>query len=172
MIHNLIVNYNKSPIITNIEHSEPDYINSFTQKIKFYNPEINEPLHKYWYFIPNAKLISKTSHSICLALSSNDTNLINSLKSLDEKTSEIMINIDKKYKQFLKPFVESRNNLPPQLTISIDSKSKCFDAMGSSTKYMNFENGCKIQTYIEFDSIVIKEHECYRKWRVLQIKIL
>ena len=87
MLNNYLVNYNMDTQINNIEYGNIEYVNSFTQKIKFYNPNVNEPLHKFWYFIPNAKMTNKTNNSITIALCSNDKNLIESIKNLDTKTN-------------------------------------------------------------------------------------
>jgi hypothetical protein len=168
MIHNLIVDYNKSTKINAIEHSNVESVNSFTRKIRFFNPNINEPLHKFWYHIPNAKLIKKGSGTITVVLSSNDTNLIESIKNLDDATSEIIKNHNEHYR--IDRSISLSVNYPPMLTLIVDHDSKCFNHDNSSISYMNIKNGTKIQIYIEFESIMMGSTECYRKWRILQLK--
>ena len=89
MINNLVVDYNKSTKINNIEYSAIESINTFTKRIKFYNPEVSEPLHKFWYMVGNAKIIKKNQNILSIALSSTDTKLIESIKNLDEKVNNI-----------------------------------------------------------------------------------
>jgi hypothetical protein len=168
MIHNFIVDYNRSTKINTIEYSNIEAVNTFTRKIKFYNPEISEPLHKFWYFVPNAKLIKKNSGVLTMALSSIDTNLIESLKNLDEKTDKILKKINQMIK--ISPSIKMSSNFPPVLDVYADTDSRFYDQDNKSIMYMNIKNNSKIQLYMEFDSVTIGSNRCEKKWKVIQLK--
>lgn len=168
MIHNFVVDYNKTTKINNIEFANPEKISVFTQKMRFYNPDISEPLHKFWYFIPNAKLIKKGQGLLTIVLSSSDTNLIESLKSLDEKTDHIIKKIIPG--KPISPTIKISSNFPPVLEVNVDTESKCYDQENAVTNYMSIKNNAKIQLYMEFDSVVSGADRCERKWRVIQLK--
>lgn len=168
MIHNFVVDYNKSTKINNIEYSNTESVNTFTKKIKFFNPEISEPLHKFWYFVPNAKLIKKSSGILTLALSSTDTNLIESLKNLDDKTDVVLKKIHQSIKST--PSIKLSQNFPPVIEACVDGESKCYDQDNKPIVFMNIKNNSKIQLYMEFDCITFGSNRCERKWRVIQMK--
>jgi hypothetical protein len=172
-IDRFVVNYNKSSKINIIAHSKLQSINMSTSKLEFYNPEINEPLHKFWYYIPNAKLIEKkNTGAMRIALSNIDVNLTESLKSLDGKTDEIIINVFKKPKP--ETTIKTSVNFPPVIDLYIDRLGKCFDQNNDPIKYMDIKNNARVQLYMELDSIHINvnKNSCDRKWRILQISEL
>ena len=168
MIHHYVVDYNKSTKINNIEYSSIEPVNTFTKKIKFFNPEISEPLHRFWYFVPNAKLIKKNVGMITLVLSSTDTNIIESIKNLDEKTGNILKKINQSIK--ILPSIKISPNFPPVLEIYVDDDSKYYDQDNKSIVYMNIKNNSKIQLYIEFESVTFGSNRCERRWRIIQLK--
>ncbi len=172
MIHNLIVDYTKSTKINNIEHGGLEFVNTFTRKIKFYNPDVNEPMHKFWYLISNAKVVKNNTNMIKIALSSNDTSLMESIKNLDDKTCEIIKNINPNLNQHqqVDPSVITFNNFPSMFSVCIDADSKCYDSSNKHTNIKNIKVGSKIQVFVEFDSIIFGSTECSRRWRVLQLK--
>jgi hypothetical protein len=195
MIHNFVVDYNKSTKIHNIEFSNPESIYSITlggskkgifsgdfsasenkhpinnsgiaQKINFYNPMIPEPLHKFWYYISTAKLLRKDKGMMIITLSSTDINLIESLKNLDAKTDEILKKIGGNN---IIPTIKISDTFPPIIEIHVDSSSKCYNQENKLCTYMEIMNGAKIQLYIEFDCVMIEANKCERKWRVMQMK--
>lgn len=173
MLNNYLVNYNVNTQINNIEYGNIEYVNSFTQKIKFYNPNVNEPLHKFWYFIPNAKITNKSYNSIIIALCSNDKNLIESIKNLDTKTDDIInksIKIKNKPKSNIKSSIIISGNYPPLFEIDVDNDCICYNSTGEEIKHTILENGSKLLLYIEFDAIIIKNCTYSRRWKVLQMK--
>ena len=200
MIHNFVVDYNKSTKIHNIEFSNPESIYSITlggskkgifsgdfsssdnkhpintngvaQKINFYNPMIPEPLHKFWYYINTAKLLRKDKGMMIITLSSTDINLIESLKNLDAKTDEILKNISSNNisGNNIIPTIKLSDTFPPIIEIHVDSVSKCYNQENKICTYMEIMNGAKIQLYIEFDCVMIEANKCEKKWRVIQMK--
>ena len=169
MIQKLLFDYNKNDTITNIENSEIETINTFTSKINFYNPDINEPLHKFWFFIPNAKLIKKTDNTIKIVLSSNEKKLINSICSLDILVDNIISSHTNNIKNINSSLAQTAH-YPPVLELSIDNKVNCYNSNNEKINYMSLYNGSKIQLYIEFESVIINSSKCTKKWKVLQMK--
>jgi hypothetical protein len=167
-INNFIVDYNKSSQIETVENSNLESVNSFTRKMKFYNPKINEPLHKFWYFIPNAKLTKKTKGIVSIVLSSADTNLIKSIKSLDDKVDQILRSNNVKYSP--EPSIKESQNYPPVLELCVDNDSVCYDQGNNTVNFMKITNGSKILLYIELESVMIGSTKCTRNWRVMQMK--
>lgn len=169
MINELIVDYNKNDTITNIENSGSERVNTFTTRINFYNPLVDIPLHKFWFFIPNAKLIKKKQNMIQIVLSRNEKNLINSINSLDNLVNNItqQYNTDIKY---INPSIIQSNNYPPILELMIDNYSRCYNNNDEVINYLLLNNGEKIQLYIEFESVIINSTQCTKKWKVLQMK--
>ncbi|AYV77650.1 MAG: hypothetical protein Dasosvirus19_3, partial [Dasosvirus sp.] len=89
MISSLLVNYLYNQDIDLVQFSG-EIVNAFTQKVCFYNPCVDEPLQKFWYHIPKAKLIKKTQNTIVIVLSNNDKELLKSIENLDKKSAEIL----------------------------------------------------------------------------------
>lgn len=168
MIHNLIVDYSKDSIINNIEHSKIESINTFRKRIKFYNPNVNEPLHKFWYHIPNAKLHDKDYNLISIVIPRTETKFLESIKSLDTVSSDI---IKKTHKQcIVDPSIIISDNFPPLMSLIIDANSKCYDQDNNLIKHTNIKNESKLQIYVEFDMINFDNNVGHRKWRVIQLK--
>ena len=166
-INNFIVDYNKSPQIESVEKSGLESVNSFVRKIKFYNPKINEPLHKFWYFIPNAKLTKKMKGSVSIVLSSSDTKLVESIKSLDSKVDNLLKSINSKYSP--EPSIKECSDYPPVLELCVDTDSVCYDKDNNAINYTKISNGAKVLLYIEFESVIIGT-KCQRNWRIMQMK--
>ena len=166
-INKLIVDYNRSPQIDQIEMSDAEPINSFSHKIEFYNSKINVPQHKFWYYIPNAKMIKKGKGIVDIILSMSDTKLVDSIKSLDDKVDQMMHSIIPDCT--LIPSMKKHNNYPA-LEVRIDVKSVCYDKENRKTNYMNIMNKSEVLLYIEFDSVLLKSTEYSRIWNVIQMK--
>ena len=171
MINNFVVNYDKTTKINNIDYSNVETINTFTQKMMFYNPCILEPLHKFWYFMPNAKLIKKTSNILTIALSHMDIQLLESIKNLDAKTDEVINKINKSI-SLSSSSINISKNYPPVIDVCVNLESKCYDQYNNPIMYINIKNNSNIQLYVEFDYIAFRINRCDRKWRVVQLKVI
>lgn len=169
MINDLIVNYQNNPKINNIDYGKMETINSFTKKMHFYNPDVMEPLHKFWYYIQNAKIVKKTPHNMTIALSNNDISLIESIKSLDQKTNNILTDILKN-RDTLCDSIKFTKNYPPTMTIDIDDESIFFNSTNDNISYKKINANSKIQLYIKFDCVIITSSEYFFKWKILQMK--
>ncbi|VBB17874.1 hypothetical protein YASMINEVIRUS_337 [Yasminevirus sp. GU-2018] len=167
-IHNFLVDYNRSTTIDNIERSPLEQVNSFTRRIKFYNPAVNEPLHKFWYYINNAKLIKKTQGKISVVLSSTDTKLVESVKSLDDKINNVIKMLNGKASP--DPSIVENPGFPTTMELYIDNSTTCFDQDNNPINFMRIKNGSKILLYIELDSVTISMSKALKLWRVLQMK--
>src|SRR5579872_3636406 len=149
MINNFIVDYDKTPQIELIENSDIEAVNPFVHKIKFYNPKINEPLHKFWYFVPNAKLTKKSKGIINIVLASSDTKLVESIKSLDSKVDKTLRSIN--IKNIPTSSIKERENYPPSLELCVNDDTVCYDQHNNVVNYMKLQCGTKILLYIEFE---------------------
>jgi len=168
MISNLIVDYTKEGKINNIEYSNIEYVNNFTKRIKFYNPMVNEPLHKFWYYIPNAKIIKKGPNNISIVTSSSEKQLIESLNSLDETTNKIIRNIKGDYT--IEPSIILNSNYPPMMNLIIDSESIIYNHNNEVSDITLIKPNSKIMTYIELDCVILGSKEAFKKWRIIQMK--
>jgi len=169
MINNLLYDYKKNDRITKIENGGIELANSFTKKINFYNPETDEPLHKFWFYIPNAKLIKKQKNKIQIVLSRNDIKLINSLCSLDDLVDSTINKLDNNIKTIYPTVIQS-NSYPPILELIVDYNSLCYNSNNEQINFMSIYAGAKLKLYIELESVTIYSTKCTKKWRVIQIK--
>jgi len=170
MADSYVVNYSVNPTITNIEHSDIEYLNIFSKRIVFYNPEVDEPLHKFWYYLPKVKIINMNKNIIRIVFSNKDL-IINSINSLDEKTADIMQTVFGD-DQNISPSITIRPNYPPTFDLICDTRTKIFDSSNKQIDASELDNGINLMMYIEFDSVVITSNKFFRKWRVVQMKCL
>jgi len=158
-------------IIDNLYHSNIEQINSFFKKIKFYNPKINEPLHKFWYNINNAKIIKKNANNLEIALPQNDANLINSINNLDDLINNKLKDFDNNY--ICNKTIITNKNYPPYIILNIDNTTKFYNNENIQINYIDLENENKVNLYIEFDCVIINSLNnkvCSKKWKILQLK--
>jgi hypothetical protein len=171
MISEYLVDYKKSTQIDHIEYDGLEQINPFTQKLKIYNPEIDEPLHCFWYHIPCAKIFKKTSNQLYLALSHKSSQLIESIANLDARVDMVVKQLSTVSKKtHCEPSIITASNFPPIFVVRVDAHTKCFDWNGKPTTHMRYENSAKVQAFVEFDSVAMGSGKIERKWRVMQIK--
>ena len=169
MINTLIFDYNKNDTVSHIENSRFEKIGMFLTKIQFYNPCVDEPLHKFWFFIPNSKVIKTAHNMIHVVFSRNDKKLINSINSLDNLTDVYIIQNNNNIKN-IQPSIIQSDNYPPVFELIIDNYTQCYDENNNIINHECLYSGEKIQLYIEFDYVIINNRSCSRRWRVLQMK--
>ena len=167
MINNLLFDYNESSQIDNILSSGIHYYNAMSCKINFYNPLVSTPMQKFWYHIPNAKIIRKDHKLIYIALPTNSNKLFDSIKNLDCKTQQFYED-DDRFKS-IAPSIIYDDNLPPCMQIYITPQSRCFSHENKIINHVNLQNE-NIKLYIEFDSIISTHSGCKRIWNLLQLK--
>jgi hypothetical protein len=168
MIRNLVVDYIKNPLVTAVQHSPVEVISMLTKRIRFFNPSVDEPLHKFWYFIPKAKITERTSGNITIVLSNNDTKLIESITSLDDKIDAIIKGINPR--ALTEKSLKISQNYPPMTDLYINSDSKCYDTENKSIKITDIKINAKVQIYIELDYASITTRKAEKKWKILQLK--
>lgn len=170
MADSYVVNYNSNPTITNLEHSDIEYVNMFSKKIVFYNPEVDEPLHKFWYYLPKVKIINTDKNNIRIVFSNKDK-IMTSVNSLDDRVDEITKTIFG-CDSIIAKSITIRPNYPPTMDLIYDAKTKLFDQMNRKIDTGELENGMNMMMYIEFDQIFITSNGFFRKWRIIQMKCL
>jgi hypothetical protein len=168
-VHNLIVDYDNNQDIKNIEISNIDNVNPFTKKIYFYNPLVNEPLHKFWFCIKNAKILSTSKNRLDIVIASSEEKLVASLKSLDSIVIDSLkrFNIEDK----ISPSIITSDIYPPRMDLILDSNSIVYNHSSevcSSLKLL--KKNLKFTAFIEFDSINITKSKISKTWRVVQLK--
>lgn len=170
MAESYIVNYNLNPAINNIEHSDIEHMNMFSKRIVFYNPEVDEPLHKFWYYLPKVKIINIDKNNIRIVFSNKDK-IMTSVNSLDECVDGITQKIFG-CEPMIARSITTRPNYPPTMDLTYDVKTKFFDQINKKIDASHLDNGMNAMMYIEFDQIVVTSHGFFRKWRIVQMKSL
>lgn len=172
MIDELITNIN-SPR-HNIIFNKPKVYAISYYTIDIYNADINHPLHKFWFYIPKAKIIDKTKNYIILALSQNenDKNLIKYVDELENKilrmTKEHLFGSIKKIK---KSFT-LEDNFPPTIKLDIRGDISVFDINDEEIGINDLEINSLISIYLELDNVMASADEIWSFWKILQVKKL
>ena len=179
-IRGLLVNYELETEINKVECSEIRAVNSSVEELLIYNPNIREPLHKFWYMIDNAKLDRKSSRGRLarIVVSSQDTNLIESIKSLDLRIDELVKKLFEKRKKknleidqiVFESSITITSNFPPTMDVSLDNSSISLNSTGEQMDFMMIGNGSKIKILIELDRLIFERNVIRKMWRVIQIK--
>lgn len=169
MINNLIYDYNKNDTIDAIDNSKIEVVNRFTTKINFYNPYVDEPLHKFWFFIPIAKIININRYSVSVAISRNNKKLLNSISSLDTLVDNITRMLNNNIEN-IRPSLTQNNNYPPTLELYIDNNTRFFNNKKKEIVFSELSNNTKVKLYIEFTNILINSNKCQKKWKIIQIQ--
>ena len=166
-VHRLLVNYDSSPEIKNVEVSNIDMANPFVKKIYFYNPLINEPLHKFWFCIKNAKILNVHANRIEIVIASSEEKLVTALKSLDAIVAESLkkLNIERAL-----PSIITSANYPPRMELNLTSNSVIYDRNSKNGDITLLKKNLKFTAFIEFYSISIANSKVSRTWRVVQLK--
>jgi hypothetical protein len=161
-------NYNKDNdinILYDINHS----YNVFTDIINIYDPNAEEPMHKFWLLIDKGKVIRKMNNYIYVTISNKERKFIDFLKLLDKKIDSIV----KKLYPSTTSFRESLNikkNVPTIIKLNLDESSFIFDINNNKTDIVSINDNSNISACIELSSVVIRNRTCYKNWNVLQIK--
>lgn len=134
MIENVLTNYNIKFKNTQLDH---DQINSTKLYYKIYNNAITEPLHKFWFSVPNLKYSNNYSDFKTIRFLMNNKNeniskLINYLKDIGkcliDKLSPTFSNITIDY-----PWKESEQ-YPYIFTFFTNSNTLFIDSKGNEMK--------------------------------------
>jgi Family of unknown function (DUF5871) len=183
-IRHLLVNYDQDSTIERIECSDIRAVNSSIEELYIYNPNVTEPLHKFWYMLDSAKLEKKSSggRSARIVISSQNDNLIKSLSALNDKVNSLIETFTKTdkskrnkitydYDQMkISDLITLSEYYPPTLDVNLDNQSTAFDSSGQKIDFITIGNGSKIKVLIELDRIVFKKEYVQKIWRVIQVK--
>ena len=172
MIDELLTNIDSNKY--NIIFNKPKNYAISYYTIDIFNADINHPLHKFWFFIPRAKVIDKTNKSITLALSNNedDTKLVKYIEELENRilksTKENLFNSIKK---IIKSFA-MKENYPPTIILDIREDIPIFNYNDEETNINGIENNSLISMFIELDNVMASFDQVWILWKILQIKKL
>ena len=169
-MNDYIVNYNKTTTIERIECGDVEMINSFYRRLKIYNPSVDEPMHKFWYYIQKAKLKRKEKNAMIVAIPSTNTKLIESIANLDEKINDLLMK-KKIHSKKIEPSIITNEFNPPTMKLHFDDDSKAYDSERNSIKFMNISNNSNISVLIELDFIIISGN-ISRRWKIIGMEDL
>ena len=102
MVDRLIYNHKDNNEINKILYNKSQSANIFSKSINIYNPEADEPLQKFWFHIEKSKLLKKFRDKIQIVIFNKDENLINCIRSLDDKINNVvekMFKVNKHHKR-------------------------------------------------------------------------
>ena len=166
MVDNLVYKHNESTEINNIYFSEVFTNNIFVKKLNIYNPDAEEPLQKFWFYINKASIIKKNQNYLILGIFNKDKNLINSINNLDEtiyQNTKINYKIDNYVKS-----IKQNNNFLPSIKC-IYSNEIIIDDVNNNLNYNEIKEFDNISVYIELSYVLINSN-CNPVWKILQIK--
>ncbi len=170
MTSNLITDISTSKY--NIYYDKPKNFAYSYYTITAYNADIDEPLHKFWFHIPKAKVIEKSNSHVILALSNNDVNtkLVKYIAELEnillQHTKNILSNDIQKIKN---SFVLS-DNFPPIIKLDNQNNFIAFDCNDNEIDNKKIKNGSLVSVIIELNNIMASTDEAWLTWNILQIK--
>ena len=135
-------------------------------KIYIYNPHLDEPLHKFWFHIKNAKIVNNKSAEIVISNNENDTKVIEYIDSIVDKIKEHF-----KQNIIVNTSIEKTENYPSRMHIN-NTKTIYFDENEIETDSNKFVKGKSITCIIELSELLVNGNELWIKWNLLQVKIL
>jgi hypothetical protein len=166
-----------SELITNIENDKKNIIidtsdkdDSIFNRLNIYNADINQPLHKFWFYIDNVKIMSKSKSQFKIIFSSSELHkkLVNYITDLDNKILEI---IKKRHNvKTIKPSIETTEHLPSQINLRFDSVA-IFDEDENNILPDNLKLGSSISMYFELNECVLNNKSAWLNWSALQVKV-
>src|ERR1700744_5963278 len=170
MINDLLSDIDKP--LENLLFDNPESLGLSHYKFSIYNPYINNPLQKFWFFIKKVKIINKDTNNITIAFSnSNDDNkFIKYILSIESKIIKFVNNINQNIKSINKS-IDVRENFPPTMKLKFGTNTPVFNTMDYDDKY-NLHTGSYIALFVEINDIIVTKLESWIIWKILQIKIL
>ncbi|ARF09205.1 hypothetical protein Catovirus_2_154 [Catovirus CTV1] len=170
MINELITNINSDK--HNIIIGEPKVYAISYYKIGLYNADINHPLHKFWFFIPKAKIIDRTPTHITVALTTSDYDkkFLEYLNKLQNKVLACFKNSIFDSIKNIKISFNTGKNLPTTVKLDIRNDIPIFDENEEELDSSHLKVNSLISIILELDNIVASTSEAWIVWKVLQIK--
>lgn len=174
MIDQLIANTESSE--QNILYDKPKSWAIDYYIIDIYNGKIDQPLQKFWFYIPKAKVFDINDNSIRLALTNTDqdTKLINYIENLE---NNIFSHIKKKFlntvRKINRTFLKSKLFTP---VIKLDyTRDTVFfnesdDEIALSSNHLNQND--MVGIYLELNNVLTSGNEMWAMWKILQLKKL
>lgn len=177
-IKSLFVDYKSDSSINKIECSGIQPRNSSIEEMEIYNPNVAEPMHKFWYIIDNAKLDRKLNRGAQakIVLPSSNKQLIESIKNLDTKLNELIKAIIKQCEREsyennkMNSLIEIKDYYPPNMILSVVPSTYVTNSRGESLDLMRIKNGSNIKLIVELDRVIFRRKEIQKIWKIKQIK--
>lgn len=166
MVSKLLVDYNK--IITNTKYSDKT-IHKGELVINFYNPDIDEPMQKYWFMLSNMKIKKIYDNSILFVLSSNEKKIINYFDKLDEIIEEKLNSLSSK-KIDLPYSLITIDGHDPMIKVNFDDNTKISNINNENIKIHDLKKDKKVKLLIELEHIKIRNKKYYQTWRIIMMK--
>ena len=166
MVSKLLVDYDK--IITNTKYSDKT-IHKGEFVINFYNPDIDEPMQKYWLMLSNMKIKKIYDNSILFVLSSNEKKIINYFDKLDEIIEEKLNSISSKTIELPYSLITIDGH-DPMIKVNFDENTKISNIRNESIKFHDLKKDKKVKLLIELEHIKIINKKYYQSWRIIMMK--
>ena len=156
----------------NISYDNLEKYNGGFMKLNIYNPTIPIPMHKFWFFIENVKIIKITNNIIEIALSDiyNKT-LIDYINKIESKIQQY-INDNIVKKNILKNTIEKVNVSFPIMKIKINENSILYNENDELIEQHSLQQNNIVNIFIELNNIIINKN-IYQSWLsfdIIQIK--
>ena len=166
-IHKLITNIDKEH---NISYDDINKIGSGFLKLNIYNPDIFIPMHKFWFYIDNVKIINNKDNNIEIALSEkNNGSFINYINKM-ENDIQVYINNYISRKSKLRKSVELSIKFFPIIKCKIIESSILYDENDNIIN--DVKSNDIINLFFELDDVTINKNNftCWITFNALQIK--
>jgi hypothetical protein len=145
----------------------------FKKYIEFYNTMVDEPLHKFWLFLENVKIVSKKESTVTIVISKKYTSFINSVNFIEKSINSVL---NREYNDQIKttPSIRKNKNYPHTMEINTDEETIYFNCNCEKIKRSELDKKCCISMYIELDYVIISSsidgNKYVKKWRLMQAK--
>jgi len=155
----------------NIKYDNLEKYNGGFMKLNIYNPDICIPMHKFWFFIENVKIIKISNNTLDIALSTTHNNIIYYIDKMEINIENyIKTNISKK--NTLKKIIEQHNSFFPIMKIKLTESSIIYDENDEIVDKNIIQQNNIVSLCIELNNIIINKtnHSSWLSFDVVQIK--
>jgi hypothetical protein len=156
----------------NINYGNLEKYNGGFIILNIYNPNISIPLHKFWFYIENVKIIKIKNNIIDIALSEiHNKILINYINNL-ELNIQHYINNNINKKPILKKTIQISNTFFPIMKLKLDENSILYNDNDELIEKKLLQENNFISLFIELNNVIINNNiaQWWLSFSIIQIK--
>ncbi|AYV83553.1 MAG: hypothetical protein Hyperionvirus8_37 [Hyperionvirus sp.] len=166
--------------LTNYEDRSPENIvcsdilnvTILYSKIHIFNGDTQYPLQKFWFLLPNIKIIKQTRTQIEIALPNTNNKFIDYLDKLDAAVHQMMCD---KFKFNFKKYISHRHEKYAPIILSLDSMTSVFfdennEIIKNNFSTIKYESHVTLSILIELSDIIIGENDYWINYTAKQLK--